>query len=249
MKKTPLLSALVLSAFLSASADIVQKTPIAERAGAADQPPASQTLSGGNCTVIYYNFCSGWIWLWSGFQAGDVIGVSFDLPGDCCWYGGACFHGGHFWYWRYTQPAYGFTITYNLYDTDAGGCLTGESHGSATLDPVERWNFTGEIGAVHSEITAITATWDRGTLPYAVTDNNASNLNAGPVCNLDAGTPGTGSSLQYVAAGTTVYCPPAAFADGVGYTDLLVAGYFWYLCSCDIATEDASWGEIKSLFQ
>lgn len=34
------------------------------------------------CTLSYYNFCAGWIYVWSGWTASDVIGIEFD-PGVC----------------------------------------------------------------------------------------------------------------------------------------------------------------------
>ena len=245
MKKLLLVSALTLAVAFGAFADIVNKTSVAEHTPGIAAPVAGGGGT-GPCTLVYYNFCSGWIWIWSGFNAGDEIGVAFDLPADCGKLPGEhCCHTGHFWYWRYTSPGYGFTVTYNLYETDAQVCLLGASVGSAVLDPIERWNYTAGLGCVSGDVAALTATFDKGTLPYAATDNNASNLNAGPACITDPGTPGLGTSLQWVVAGTTVYCPPAAFADGVGYTDLAMQAYF----ECGSATEDASWGEIKSLFQ
>ncbi len=249
MPKFIIAFALVLVSLAAVSADVSQKTPIAERAGSHDVAPTQQGLN-PTCTIVYYNFCSGWIWLWSDWNAGDQVGVTFDLPTDCSWGNNIYYfcNIGSFWYWRYTAPGYGFTITYDLYETDASGCLSGSSHGSSTMDPVERWNFTGGLGCAYDVVPAVTATWDQGTLPYAATDNNASNLNAGPACISDPGTPGTGTSLQYAAAGSTVYCPPIAFADGVGYVDLIMASFFSCACYPD-ATKDASWGEIKSLFQ
>jgi hypothetical protein len=245
MKKLLLVSALTLAVAFGAFADIVNKTSVAEH-NPGIAPPVAGGGAAGSCTLVYYNFCSGWIWLWSGWTAGDQVGVNFDMPADCGKLAGeTCCLTDFFWYWRYTAPGYGFTVTYGLYNTDANGCLT-TGVGGPTLDPIERWNYTLGFGCATSDVVALTATWDNGTLPYAATDNNASNLNAGPACNLDPGTPGAGTSLQYVVAGTTVYCPPAAFADGVGYTDLAMQAYF----TCDVtATEDASWGEIKSLFQ
>ena len=36
---------------------------------------------GTTCSVRYYNFCTGWVWVWSGWGEGDVFGVCFD---NCC---------------------------------------------------------------------------------------------------------------------------------------------------------------------
>ncbi|MFH1680789.1 MAG: hypothetical protein ABIH26_09100, partial [Candidatus Eisenbacteria bacterium] len=31
----------------------------------------------GQCSVVYYNICSGWMWLYSGWEQGDEAGVAF----------------------------------------------------------------------------------------------------------------------------------------------------------------------------
>ncbi len=33
------------------------------------------------CLINYYNICTGWVWVWSGFADGDRIGVNFS---NCC---------------------------------------------------------------------------------------------------------------------------------------------------------------------
>jgi hypothetical protein len=30
----------------------------------------------GTITIYYYNSCTGWVWVWSDWAAGDVVGVS-----------------------------------------------------------------------------------------------------------------------------------------------------------------------------
>ena len=68
MKKLLLVSALTLAVAFGAFADIVNKASVAEHTpGIA--APANQAGGTGPCTLIYYNFCSGWIWIWSGFGA------------------------------------------------------------------------------------------------------------------------------------------------------------------------------------
>ncbi len=247
MKKLLLVSALMLAVAFGAFAEFVNNPSTA--AIETNPGPIGQGGGAGSCTLVYYNFCSGWIWIYSGFNAGDQMSVQYDLPTDCGKLPGeACCHTGHFWYWRYTQPGYGFSVTYDLYNTDASGCLVGGSLGSATIDPTERWNYTGGLGCATSDVVALAATMDVGTLPYAVTDHNVAQMNAmGPLgCLFDTGTPGNGTSLfHYDGLGGTTYCPPQAFGDAIGYVDFTAIAYF----TCDTATEDASWGEIKSLFQ
>ncbi len=214
---------------------------------------ASPTLSGGAataaCTIVYYNACSGWAWLFGGFNRGDQIGVVYDLAEDCGMQNGDTWTmDGGFWYWRYTTPSRNFFgVYYDLYNVDGQGCLTGASIGtSAPYDPVERWNFIPSLGSVSSPDVAVTATWTLGTLPYAATDDNIANAAGGPAC---AGVGvGTGSSVRYGNTDQgTVYCPPVPFSDALGPTNLLVVT-FWSQ-EVPTATEASSWSDIKSLFR
>ncbi|NNE08572.1 MAG: hypothetical protein HKN20_08420 [Gemmatimonadetes bacterium] len=240
MKKLLLVSLLSLAIAAVAMADVPN------RPYQADQETAQLAAGGGSnaCTIVYYNFCSGWIWLYSGFAQGDEAAVVYDLAADCS--GGPCCHTGGFWYWRYTTPGYGFTVSYDLYDVDCNTyCRVGASLGSlAGQDPVERWNFVPGLGCATSDCVAVVATFDKGTLPYIATDNNESNAVGGPAC---AGVGvGLGSSVFYGNPGATAYCPPQAFADALGPVDIAAVAFF----DCQkTATEDASWSDVKGLFR
>lgn len=244
MKRLLLVSSLTLFVAGASLADVIHER-IAERdPGLA--PPSGQSTLTGACTVVYYNLCSGWLWLWSGFRESDEIGVIFDLPNSCGKEPGeVCTNTDIWWYWRYTQPGrYGFYISYSMYEVDENGCKVGLPIGTLNgIDPHERWNHMTGLGSATADRVAIVATWDSGTLPYAATDNNASNANAAGC----GGLIGTGNSVQFVdGGGATVYCPPARFTDGLGYIDLVMLARF----TCETTdTETMSWGEIKSLFQ
>ena len=74
----------------------------------------------GFCSIIYYNTCSNWFWLWGGWGVRHEVGVVFDLPSDCGQQPGEeCVNTHFWWYWRYTHPGHGFTVTYRLYEVDA----------------------------------------------------------------------------------------------------------------------------------
>ncbi len=245
MKKLLLVSFLSLAVAFSVFADINGKTLTAEHVPGFSGP-AGQGGGAGSCTLVYYNTCGGWIWGWSGWAAGDQIGINFDLPADCNKLpGDVCCIDAARWYWRYTSPNYGFTMTVNVYNTDASGCPTGASLGTDSYDPLERWNmsFVGAGICPTSDVVAVVATFDKGTLPYAASDQTAGNANAPNSC--PGFVPGPGNSMVYGSA-TTTYCPPVPAADGYGVVNWLAQ--HWFTCS-NVATEDASWGEIKSLFQ
>ncbi len=242
MKKLLLITLLSLTLALSLFAD-VNLPRSAVQTGVEDIKVGG--AGAGNCSIIYYNLCSGWIWLYSGFAAGDEVGVIFDLVGDCGKLPGAiiCNTQG-FWYWRFTSPKRGFTVSYNLFEADSIGCKVGASLGSlANSDPVERWNLLPGLGCVSGNMAVISATFDAGTLPYLGTDDNESNAAGGPNC-LGIGA-GTGNSVYYGRPSRTQYCPPLYFSDGIGPVDFMMDAS-WYSIT---ATEDASWGDVKSLFK
>ncbi len=242
MKKLLLVSFLSLALAMGVIAD-VNKTKTALQTGAEDIKAAG--AGAGTCSIIYYNLCSGWIWIYSGFAAGDEVGVIFDLVADCGKLPGeTCCMTHGFWYWRFTSPTYGFTVSYGLFEVDANGCKTAQTGGLAFSDPAERWNLLPGLGCVTGDQAVICATFDAGTLPYMGTDNNQSNAAGGPNC-LGIGA-GTGNSVFYGNPGATQYCPPQYFGDAIGPVDIMMdAGW---ICGTN-ATEDASWGDVKSLFR
>ncbi|MBM3319651.1 MAG: hypothetical protein FJY73_03130 [Candidatus Eisenbacteria bacterium] len=231
---------------LSASADIPNRTrvPVLEGISLHDRGAAS-----GTCSIVYYNLCSRWLWVWSGWEPGDEVGVVFDLPADC----GAlpnevCTNTEFWWYWRYTTPGWGYTITFNLYRVDEEGCKVGASlatiprydpsgtHYPGPLVFPEVVNLTGRV--------AITAMWDKGTLPYLATDNNAKNLAAPLLCPGYSPSPAHSFSCGGMGA---PYCPPLPFEDAHGPVQILMEASFE--CRPVIGTAESSWSAVKTLFR
>jgi len=244
-------TALALVALLvsTATADIpFQRQAVQE----AIVPPGRVEGGTGTCSVVYYNICSGWFWLWSPFTDRDgrwmdQIGVVFDLPEDCGKAPGSeCTHLGFWWYWRYTRPGYGYTLSYHLWNADDGNCKVGPAIGALyRQDPVERWNYYPGLGSTTSDYVTITATMDKGALPYWVTDNNHKNAAAPIRC---AGWPGPIEKHSFIFGegyqGTI--CPTYYVGDQLGPVQFLMRASF----SCpETSIEPASWGTIKSLFR
>lgn len=195
----------------------------------------------GNCTIIQFDICGGWIWQWEGFRDGDEIGVVFDLPSLCSKEpGGNCTNDAVWWYWRNALPGRGFTVQYDLYAVDGSGCKTGSSLGSQIQDPVAGWNMVPGLGATSADEALVIAHFN-GILPYAVSDNNVRNANEIPPCPI-----GPASSFQFSHEGVED-CPPIGFDDDLGPVDLMVKAAF----TCDPASDAApdSWGGVKSLFR
>jgi hypothetical protein len=191
---------------------------------------------------VYYNICSAWIWVWGWGALGDEAGVVFDLPTACEKIPGElCANLEFWWYWRYTYPGYGYTVTYYLYPADSSLCKAGPRIGFLEgQDPVERWNHYDGLGATRNDMVALTASLDRGGGPYLATDNNVRNQQAG--C---APVPTEVHSVYY-GDYVTQYCPPQVWEDRLGPVNILMDATF----SCgETSIEQASWGAIKKLFR
>ena len=236
MKKLLLVSFLALAFAVGAVADI-EKTAVREAI-----VPHSDGGATGVCSIIYFNVCSGWFWLFSGWDEGDMAGVVFDLPNDCgALPGEPITNWGFWWYWRYTMPGRGFTVSYELHEIDAQNCLMSIAGSHAYQDPVERWNYSYGLGTVTSTNAALVARWDFGTFPYLCTEHNTSNTDAPVAC--PGFVPGVGHSYIWGNVDST-YCPPYHISHD-NYVDILMDAGFegWY------STENATWGGVKSLFR
>ena len=244
MKKLLLVSFLALAVAAGAFADVQNHPRTALQEAVVPHSTGGAT---GFCSIVYYDLCSGWLWTYSGWALGDEPGVAFDLPNDCGKLPGEeCTNTGFWWYWRYTIPTYGFTVSYDLYELDVNFCKAGPSLGNISgYDPVERWNFHYGLGAVTSDWAALIASYDSGSLPRFCTDNNNANFAAPLACPGYAIGP---IQTYYWGGPTTQYCPPQYFADGYGAVDCLMdAG--WDCQPSGTSTEDASWSGVKSLFR
>ncbi|RPJ43891.1 MAG: hypothetical protein EHM19_07805 [Candidatus Latescibacterota bacterium] len=239
-----LLAALTLLLAAAAFADVPNRPRAALNEAIA---PHATGGSRNYCSIIYYNLCSGWLWTYSGFAAGDEVGVSFDMPADCGMYPGEIVTNYSFWwYWRYTAPGWGYTITYRMYDLDAQLCKVGSPiYVIAGQDPTERWNYYPGFGMCWEPQVAITATYDKGGLPRFATDNNDASYSAPNGC------PGfvIGPIHSHYWGGlATQYCPPQYFADNYGAVDCLMDALFdTYLW--DSTKQPSSWTAVKSLFR
>jgi hypothetical protein len=243
MKKLLVVGLVVLAAVAMAFAEVPNRPMSATNEAIA---PHSSGGATGFCSIVYYNLCAGWLWTYSGWVAGDEPGVAFDLPTDCGKLPGETCQNTHFWwYWRYTTPGWGYTITYDLYNLDANLCKAGASLGTlAAQDPTERWNYGVVPGVITADWAAIVSKFDKGGLPRFATDNNNMSYAAPLAC------PGfvIGPIHTFFWGGlTTQYCPPQYFADNYGAVDCLMDAGFD--CTGIIGTQDASWSGVKNLFR
>jgi hypothetical protein len=100
-----------------------------------DEPTRSFWPTPQTMTIAYYNYCTGWIWVWSDWGPVDQVGVHFtdgmsivDLATLWVYVSTGC------------PSGYGYTGLMSLYAPDASGCPTGALLASHPFLPISGWN-------------------------------------------------------------------------------------------------------------
>ena len=192
------------------------------------------------CSVGYYNICTGWIWIWSGFADGEVLGRVSDT---CCDPGSASvLDGSYLYYWTGAQAGYGFTGTHAVYAVDASDCPTGAALASQPWLPASGWNLTmWGVNVPSRFVVTATIQDDLGlATPVALPSDGA-----GGACGLCFPTTRTTGSYFY-GLDTSPICPGSALNDGACFVEWLGNAL---ISGCVVSVEDESWGSIKSLYR
>jgi hypothetical protein len=196
-------------------------------------------------TIRYYNNCTGWVWVWSGWSPGETMGVNFDSPCDGGWLNVS---------WALTfsgvPSGYGFTGTIS---TLAGpNCSSPVLGAQPYLPPVTSgWNATVWGGLPVPGSFSVLITWAAQTGFTNGTGLASDHPFAGPTGPTACGTcfPTTRvSQSRYYGAGGA-YCPSGTtLSDGLCdiefMIDVNVKG-----CEPPVGVEAESWGKIKGLYR
>lgn len=197
------------------------------------------------CSLVYYNTCTGWIWVWNGWAPNDRFGVAFD---SCCPVGNQTSVGATFAYFASGAPAgYGFTGALDVYDADAQGCPTGSSLASAPLLPAAGWNTYDFLGTVVPDASfLIMFTNGAGAAnPMAIgTEHPAAGPTGAAACGTCYPSNRTNHSFWW-GVPASPYCPGQPMNDGV-----CDAQFLWDVSvGCAVATEQTTWGSMKNLYR
>jgi hypothetical protein len=188
------------------------------------------------CSVQYYNICTGYIWVWSGWADGSIVGNGFD---NCCGPEGQL-DGSFFYYRTGGVPGYGFTGSAAVYAADGSDNPVGAAIASQAILPAAGWNFSTWGVNVPGRFLILHTVQDDlglGTPVTIATDG------AGGACGVCFPTTRTTNSYTY---GTeTAMIPPSPFNDGACFVELLTAAQM----TCTVSVEDESWGSIKNLYR
>ena len=232
-----------LTAFVLGASLVVASTGLALEKTAvrmADDSRLDGWASGQTCSVIYYNICTGWIWVWSGWSGNDTMGVCFDA---CC--DGSTLTS-NWWYWPDGQPAgYGFTGTIAVETVDAACCPTGLIAGQVFL-PVSGWNLYtwGGVG-VPSQFAIRGILGPGAPSPGSIaTDHPALGPTGPQACGTCYPTTRANHSFYWGSTASPL-CPGSTLNDGICDAQFLLDAQF----TCPVSVDETSWGAVKNLYR
>jgi hypothetical protein len=160
-------------------------------------------------TLAYYNTCTGWIWVWSGWQPEDRVGVHFT---DGLW----TVHLAVLWtYVAVGCPyGYGFTGTIDLFHADANSCPSGAPLASQPFLPASGWNpvLWTEL-SFNEGIAAYTLGAGTGNPLGLASDYPPTGPTGPPACGTCYPAGRTGQSFYYGTPASPL-CPGSPFHGG-----------------------------------
>src|SRR5262245_14004704 len=243
MKKTLLVTIIAALTLVSLAlpALAVEATRLKETKGT---PPggapvpcvASANINGTCGNYRWYNFCSGYIWIFTAWAPGDEVGTSFKASE-----GMPCIAPNNIVkrainYFRNTVPNYNQMVDVLLArDANSDGCPDGADIASnLNLDPALRWNCSNFGATIPAGVTSVVVTQRHhgGTGPTFSTDGAFAALCPLPV--------------------------PHSYYYGIGRTQCLgwvgpLQTYdnwpIWLVIDNGVtSTENTTWGQIKGLY-
>jgi hypothetical protein len=234
-------TAFVLAAMLVfATSGLALEKNVAQTTDARD---GSDWAAGATCSVTYANTCTGWLWVWSGWSATDIVGSVFE---SCCSTSPSVLAATNLYVWTGSPSGYGFTGTVSVSDADANGCAAGLL-GSAALLPVSGSNINvWNVAAAGDIVLAYQLGNSAFPDPFVVpTDHPAAGPTGPQACGFCYPSNRTIHSFYYGNANTAL-CPGSTLNDGICDSEWLRwAATF----TCTVSIEDNSWSAVKNLYR
>jgi hypothetical protein len=190
-------------------------------------------------TVRYYNNCTGWVWVWSGWNPGEAMGVCVD---NCPH--GAVLAATATLTFSPIPSGYGYTGTISIQDKCdcTGNVLQAQPWLPVSGFTIHVWNQN-----VNTSSFLVNIAWGA---PTGLTNSSAIATDhpaAGPT-----GVQACGACYplnravhsKYFGVGGA-YCPGTSLNDGICDVEFNMD----IALKCVVSVEDASWGQIKNLYQ
>ncbi|MGH2569681.1 MAG: hypothetical protein ACRDGR_00555 [bacterium] len=199
-----------------------------------------------SCLVDYFDVCTGWVWVWSGWRPEERIGVCFS---SCCPAPLSAAGDTSYVYFYSGAPAgYGFTGTVDVFAVDADCCPVGVPLSTQPLLPTSGWNSVvlGHV-SVPPEFAVTFTFGSAANLPIAVvTDHPAQGPTGPPACGT-CYPPTRPTRSFWWGTATSPFCPGSVLNDG-----FCNAEFLWEVglhCEAPVALESKTWGGIKGLYR
>jgi hypothetical protein len=192
-----------------------------------------------SCSVFYYNICTGWIWVWSGWAANSVMGTVYDTCCDPATQSSTV-TSTYFYYRTGAPPGYGFTGSTAIEGVDANDCPTGALMSMPIL-PASGWNFLlwgVATPARFAQVHILGDLYGYGTPVTVATDGPYACGNCFPTTR-------TSNSYTWGTVGSPL-CPGFVMNDGACNVEFLSVAQL--VCQT-VSVEDESWGSIKNLYR
>ncbi len=234
-----LFGALPLVLIATASASALERSAVAM-----DERSVDDWAAGLTCTTTYYNTCTGWLWTWSGFEAGETVGMVL----ESCALDLDYLISTTLYAWSGAPSDYGFTGTASLHVRDPSDCPAGLIF-SQPLLPVTGFNTIQWGGIPLNDGAVVTYTHSESPLPQPIvwpSDHPAAGPTGPAACGLCYPTERVTHSFTYGTT-TSPLCPGSPLDDGICHAEW----FLWsaaYLSGIDYV-EPRSWARVKHLFR
>lgn len=240
MRKSLLAAAVITFAALAlaTAAPALEKTAVR----LTDERQPRDWNAGLTCSLAYWNICTGWLWLWSGWSPNDMLGVCYDVT--CC-PPPAALETTLFYVWTAAPSGWGYDGTISVSNADADGCPVGAPLASQLFNPMTGWNAYDWGVTVGSRFVVQAVMGPGHGAPIVFPSDHPAAGPTGPVaCGLCYPADRPAHTYYYGTAGSPL-CPGSSLHDGVCAAELWMnAGL-----SCATSAESASWGAIKNLYR
>jgi hypothetical protein len=202
------------------------------------------------CQIAYYNYCTGWLWAWSGWSTYDMVGVCYET---CCSDPGltAELQSTREWIFSALPPGRGFTGTIDIWAADENYCPASVL-ASQLFSFYSGWNqHAWEMSVPDAFVVTVTC----GPAPFALSRFVSDRPAAGPTGPQACGTCYQLHRLThsyYFGTPGTMLCPGEKLNDGVCDIEWL-----WdvaLLCDSSVGANDwygetRSWATVKGLYR
>lgn len=199
--------------------------------------------AGQSCTVHYYNDCTGWVWVWSGWSPGEELGTVFHT---CC--NQAVLQLTNYLTFDAVLSGWGSTGTIELFDVQGSECPTGPpiARQGWLPPPADGWHTVTWNVPVPQDFL-LRVRWSAATGATLRTGLASDHPHSGPTGPQACGTcfPSDRAVRSFYYGKNGEYCPGITLNDGTCDIEWL----FEAALSCPVPTEGKSWGRIKGLYQ